>query len=103
MENENVHTSSPLWKCGESNGNVEHLLLFCPLPDICRKEMISEIMDPYRSADSGVKNKTIDIQTLSGENEHLPKIVRKNIKIAAANRSNKGTITGRFIRSCVKL
>ena len=42
--------------------------------------MISEIMNSYRSADIEVQHRTIDIQTLSGENEHLPKIVRKNIK-----------------------
>ena len=49
--------------------------------------MISEIMDSYRSADIDVQNSSVDIQTLLGENEHLPKIkiVRKNIKNAVFN------------------
>ena len=51
-----------------------------PLHNICRKEMISEIMKSYRSADIEVQRGTIDIQTLSGENEHLPKIATKNMK-----------------------
>ena len=43
----------------------KHFLLFCPLHDICRKEMISEIMNSYRSADIEVQQITVDIQTLS--------------------------------------
>ena len=74
-------TSSPLCKCGESNSNVEHFLLFCPLHNICRKE-ISEIMNSYGSA---AQHRTIDIQTLLGENEHLPTIARKSIKSAVFN------------------
>ena len=58
------NTSSPLCKCRESNGNVEHFLLFCPLYDIFRKEM-SGIMDSYRYADIEVQQITVDIQTLS--------------------------------------
>ena len=73
-------TSSPLCKCRESNGNVEHYLLFCPLHDIYRKEMISEIMASHRSAYIEVQHRTVDIQTLLGDNAHLPKIVRKDIK-----------------------
>ena len=73
-------TSSPICKCGESNGNVEHFLLFYPLHDICRKEIISENMASYRSADIEVQHRSVDMQTLSRENERLPKIVRKNIE-----------------------
>ena len=47
--------------------------------------MMSEIMDLYRPADIEVQHRTIDIQTLLGENEHLPKIVKKKIKNAVFN------------------
>ena len=39
----------------------------------------------YRSADIEVQHRTVDIQTLLGKNEHLQKIVMKNIKNAVFN------------------
>ena len=55
---------------------------FCSAHYITSAEMISEIRNSYRSADIEVQHRTIDIQTLLGENEHLPKNCKEKHKSA---------------------
>ena len=76
------NTTSPVCKCGKDNGSVEHYLLDCNLHEKHRKVLVSTILEIYRSPDIETKLRIIDLVTVLGDNKHLPKSVRKDIKTA---------------------
>ena len=78
-------TTSPVCKCGKDNGSVEHYLLDCSLHEKHRRVLVLTILEIYRSSDNETNLRIIDLVTLLGDNGHLPKSVRKNIKMAMCN------------------
>ena len=75
-------TTSPVCKCGKDNGSVEHSLLDCSLHEKHRRMLVSAILEISRSFDIETNLRIIDLVTLLGDNGHLPKSVRKDIKTA---------------------
>ena len=74
---------SPACSCG--NETVEHFLLFCPQFNKQRKLMISTIFELYNKADIPPADRSIDLSTLLGPNNELPKPVREAIRDAVFN------------------
>ena len=75
-------TTSPVCKCGKDNGSVEHYLLDCSLHEKHRRVLVLTILEIYRSSDIETNLGIIDLITLLGDNGHLPKSVRNDIKTA---------------------
>ena len=70
---------SPACSCGNDSGTVEHFLLFC------LQLMISTIFELYNKADIPPADRSIDLPTLLGPNNELPKPVREAIRDAVFN------------------
>ena len=76
------NTNSPACSCGEDSGTVKHFLLFCPKFSKQRKTMINSIFESYNEADIPPADRCIDIPSILGPNEELPKSIRLNIRTA---------------------
>ena len=77
--------NSPACSCGNDSGTVEHFLLFCPQFNKQRKLMVSTIFELYNKADIPPADRSIDLPTLLGPNNELPKPVREAIRDAVFN------------------
>ena len=75
----------PACSCGNDSGTVEHFLLFCPQFNKQRKLMTSNIFELYNKADIPPADRSIDLPTLLGPNNELPKPVREAIRDAVFN------------------
>ena len=72
-------TTFPVCK---DNGSVEHYLLGCSLHEKHHRVLVSTILKIHRSSDIETNLRIIDLVTLLGDDGHLPKSVRKDIKTA---------------------
>ena len=77
--------NSPACSSGDDSGTVEHFLLFCPQFNKQRNLMISTIFELYNKADIPPVDRSIDLPTLLGPNNDLPKPVREAVRDAVFN------------------
>ena len=76
---------SPACFCGNDTETGEHFLLFCPQYNKQRKLMIGTIFESYNKADIPPADRSINIPTLLGPDNELPKPVRQAIRDAVFN------------------
>ncbi len=77
-------TGSPQCQCGGDTGTIVHFLLHCPLHTQAREALLSNIELGYASTQTPPHLRTLDINTLLGSNQNMPRDMRLCIHKAVA-------------------